>query len=148
MEIKDLRQRAKEAGIKSWHNKKPEKIVAELEALNVMPIIETSKLKVSVSEADVRFFKSIGFKEDWLLGLANQYGFTEFQYMAKFKAFRCYIEERNMDWIDVNDLSLLNGGRKLTEIGLPHQQLPADRQVIKLPWRSGVELKINDPSMR
>lgn len=183
MNVDELRQKAKAAGIKSWHLKKPESLKQELAELEETPIDEQKEpesepeqpineqdqpddeteqeetpdeaieepeegLKIIVNTVDLKFFKSIGLKPEWLVELANKYGFNKFQYMAKFKAFRCFIDDKNVDWVDVNDLSLLNGGVKITEIRLRHQPLSVDRQVIKLPWRDSTKLKINDPSMR
>jgi hypothetical protein len=50
------------------------------------------------------------FKFEWLHDLAEQYGFDKFEYLHKFRAFRCYREGRHVDWVDINDLSLINGG--------------------------------------
>lgn len=128
MNVDELRQKAKSAGIKSWHLKKPKSLEKELAELEEAPIdegqqteedqeqIETpdeaiqepeKELQIIVNKVDLQFFKAIGLKPDWLVGLASKYGFTKFQYMAKFKAFRCFIGEKNLDWIDIND----NGGQ-------------------------------------
>lgn len=75
------------------------------------------------------------FKFEWLDSLAEQYGFDKFEYLHKFRAFRCYRENKHLDWIDVNDLSLLNGGRRLDEIRLKHQAVSPKRAVIQYAWR-------------
>lgn len=75
------------------------------------------------------------FKFEWLDSLAEQYAFDKFEYLHKFRAFRCYRENKHLDWIDVNDLSLLNGGRRLDEIRLKHQAVSPKRAVIQYAWR-------------
>ena len=75
------------------------------------------------------------FKFEWLHSLAEQYGFDKFEYLHKFRAFRCYKEDRHLDWVDINDLSLINGGIRLEEIRLKHQAVSPRRAVIQYPWR-------------
>ncbi len=75
------------------------------------------------------------FQFEWLDSLAEQYGFDKFEYLHKFRAFRCYKEDRHLDWVDINDLSLINGGRRLEEIRLKHQAVSPRRAVIQYPWR-------------
>ena len=81
------------------------------------------------------YLQEKGFKFEWLDLLAAQYGFDKFEYLHKFRAFRCYRENKHLDWIDVNDLSLLNGGRRLDEIRLKHQAVSPKRAVIQYAWR-------------
>ena len=81
------------------------------------------------------YLQEKGFKFEWLDLLASQYGFDKFEYLHKFRAFRCYRENKHLDWIDVNDLSLLNGGRRLDEIRLKHQAVSPKRAVIQYAWR-------------
>jgi hypothetical protein len=81
------------------------------------------------------YLQEKGFKFEWLELLASQYGFDKFEYLHKFKAFRCYRQDKHLDWIDINDLSLLNGGRRLDEILLKHQAVSPKRAVIQYAWR-------------
>lgn len=81
------------------------------------------------------YLKSIGFDFAWLDNLSKPYEFEKFEYLHKFRAFRCYKEGRHVDWIDVNDLALLNGKRKLEIIMLRHQPVNSKKAVINLPWR-------------
>jgi len=81
------------------------------------------------------FLETKGFKFGWLDLLHEQYGFNKFQYIHKFRAFRCYKEGKHLDWIDINDLALLNGSRRIAEILLKHQQVSPKRAVIQYPWR-------------
>ena len=81
------------------------------------------------------WLESSGFKFEWLGKLHEQYGFDKFQYLHKFRAFRCYKEDKHLDWIDVNDLALLNGERRIMQILLKHQQVSPKRAVIQYPWR-------------
>lgn len=81
------------------------------------------------------FLETKGFKFDWLNLLHEQYGFDKFQYIHKFRAFRCYKGDKHLDWIDINDLALLNGNRRIAEILLKHQQVSPKRAVIQYPWR-------------
>jgi hypothetical protein len=97
------------------------------------PKKETPSVEVVCDER--QYLLSRDFKFEWLDLLAAQYGFDKFEYLHKFKAFRCYREGKHLDWIDVNDLSLLNGGRRLDEILLKHQAVSPKRAVIQYAWR-------------
>jgi len=81
------------------------------------------------------FLETKGFDFSWLDMLHADYGFDTFQYIHKFRAFRCYKEGKHLDWIDINDLALLNGKRRIAEILLKHQQVSPKRAVIQYPWR-------------
>ena len=81
------------------------------------------------------FLETKGFDFSWLDMLHADYGFDTFQYIHKFRAFRCYKEGKHLDWIDINDLALLNGNRRIAEILLKHQQVSPKRAVIQYPWR-------------
>lgn len=91
------------------------------------------KYDVVCDERD--WLTSSNFKFEWLDKLHEQYGFDKFQYLHKFRAFRCYKEDKHLDWIDVNDLALLNGERRIMQILLKHQQVSPKRAVIQYPWR-------------
>ncbi len=60
----------------------------------------------------------------------------KYEYLHKFRAFRCYKDGMHVDWIDINTLSLLNGGRRLEPILLRHQPVPPRRAIIEYPWRN------------
>ena len=79
--------------------------------------------------------EEIGFDLEWLGKLSEQYNLNKFEYLHKFRAFRCYKAGQHVDWIDVNDVALLNGKRRLEEIKLRHQPVSPKRAVIKFPWR-------------
>ena len=97
------------------------------------PKKETPSVEVVCDER--QYLLSRDFKFEWLDLLAAQYGFDKFEYLHKFKAFRCYRQGKHLDWIDINDLSLLNGGRRLDEILLKHQAVSPKRAVIQYAWR-------------
>jgi hypothetical protein len=78
---------------------------------------------------------SIGCQLSWLDKLNEKYGFERFEYIHKFRAFRCYLDGQHVDWVDVNDLALINGHRRLENILLRHMQVDVKRAVIKYPWR-------------
>ena len=162
MNVDELRAEAKAAGIKNHWNKKPETLERELyggriheekqepaKGQGILPAQEPKapKLEVMITECDMKFFDTIGLKVEWLASLANQYAFTRFEYMHKFKAFRCYRGGKQVDWIDVNDLSLLNGGAHLFEIMQKHQPVEPRRAVINLKWRPIKKVVFNDPSI-
>ena len=96
---------------------------------------EKTKIKISINKKDKAELIETGFDFKWLDKLGKQYGFEYFEYFYKFRAFRCYQYGQHVEWISINDLSLLNGGRKLLEILLKHQILPKHRQIIEMPWR-------------
>lgn len=78
---------------------------------------------------------SIGCQLSWLDKLNEKYGFERFEYIHKFRAFRCYLDGHHVDWVDVNDLALINGHRRMENILLRHVQVDVKRAVIKYPWR-------------
>jgi len=77
----------------------------------------------------------IGCELDWLTPLHERYGFEKFEYIHKFRAFRCYRDGLHVDWIDVNNLALINGKRRLEAIPMQHQPLSPKRAIINYPWR-------------
>ena len=81
------------------------------------------------------YLKEIGCDLKWLDGLHEEYGFDRFEYLHKFRAFRCYKDLIHVDWVDVNDLALMNGKRRLEVIMLKHQPVSPKRAVINYPWR-------------
>ncbi len=107
-------------------------IIKDVKKEEIKPV---TKLAIDMSAKDLRFLNTIGFKSEWLASIANQYNFDRFQYMYKFKAFRCYQGNNQVDWISVNDLGMINERRNLTIILQKHQPLDKKKQVIKLPWR-------------
>ena len=78
---------------------------------------------------------SIGCELSWLDKLNERYGFEKFEYIHKFRAFRCYKDGQHVDWIDVNNLALINGKRRIEEILMNHQPLSPTRAIIQYPWR-------------
>lgn len=149
MVLEDLRALAKDKWIKHWHIKSAETLTKELgiteddckycggEGCGACEDRQTTKpkIEVSITKEDSEFFKEIGFEADWLASLANQYAFTRFHYVHKFRAFRCYRELKHVEWISVNDLGMVNEHRELTVISQKHQPLNKKKQIIKLPWR-------------
>ena len=101
------------------------------------PKKEASSVEVICDEREYLLGK--GFKFEWLDLLATQYGFHKLQYLHKCRAFKCYRQEnhkeRHVDWIDINNLSLLNGGRRLDQILLKHQAVSPKQAVIQYAWR-------------
>ena len=91
--------------------------------------------EVNITKADEKLFKTIGFKAEWLASIANQYDFNRFVYIDKFKAFRCYQGNNHLDWIAINDLSMINIKKEITHSYLNPQPLQKDKMIIKLPWR-------------
>jgi|TARA_R100001369_G_scaffold30972_1_gene54915 hypothetical protein len=96
---------------------------------------EKKKKKAEIVCDEKSYLTEKNFKFEWLNSLAEQYGLDKFEYLHKFRAFRCYINGKHVDWVDINDLSLINGGRRLEEIRLKHQAVSPKRAVIQYPWR-------------
>lgn len=162
MDIEQLRIKGKELGIKQAMNMKEETLLKRIdkamkdselprsdehnnlldaqlaekfkERQSVIDSVSPT-LKVEATKDDQKFFDQIGLKAEWLASIANQYDFNRFQYAPKFKAFRCYRGDDQIDWISVNDLGLLNVNKELTTILLKHQNHNPNKQVIKLSWR-------------
>jgi len=112
-----------------------EQIEEVVEVEEVKPKKRVVKSKINVICDEHEYLKSIKFDMEWLQKLGTQYGFDEFQYLHKFRAFRCFKSNQHLDWIDVNDAALLNGARRLDKILLKHQPLSPKRAVINYPWR-------------
>ena len=91
--------------------------------------------EVLLINMDSGYFTKIGFDTDWIIKLAQQYGFDRMEYVHKFRAFRCYKQEQHIEWTDVNELAILNGKRPLDVIVQKHQPLSKARQIIYRPWR-------------
>lgn len=94
-----------------------------------------AKPKYEVICEQTDHLEKIGCELDWLKPLHERYGFEKFEYIHKFRAFRCYKDGLHVDWIDVNDLALINGKRRLEVILLKHQPISPKRAVINYPWR-------------
>ena len=151
MNVDELRAKAKAAGIKSWHVKSEEKLLIELEELEDKPDTkdddEKLDIEITMSEKEVVFLKTVGLDSEWLASLANQYNFSKFEYVHKFRAFRCYQDIKHVEWIGINDLAMLNGKEHLCQILQKHQEVDASRSIIHLPWNPKKKLKINDKSL-
>lgn len=142
-EINAIRQRAKDLSINNWQKGK----IADLERMIAKHSEEALKEAESapveyqadfvidgVSPSDESLFDSLGINYRKVLdGLAVKYGFTKFQYMGKFNAFRCYIENNHVDWADINDISRLSGGQDVMNILSKYSKSP--KPVIKMKWR-------------
>ena len=153
MDLEELRAKGKELGITQAANMKEStllkriaeketaydikeaKVIDDIIAESKPDVVKASKVVVSMTDQEARILKSIGFKNEWLNSIANQYDFDRFQYMHKFKAFRCYKGNNHLDWISVNDLSTLNIHKEITHTLLTFQPLQKDKQIIKLAWR-------------
>ena len=138
-----MRVELKESGVKQAMNMKEETILKKHKEMEEKPVtlimpkengIRPS-VQIDITEADKKFFDSIGLELEWLASIANRYNFNRFQYMDKFKAFRCYRGNNHLDWVSVNDLAMLNGKQELTTILLKHQpHSKKEKIIIKLPW--------------
>lgn len=109
------------------------------------PEVKTTKVKPTVvPSADFvvenldhlgkKHLESIGFNFEWLRAIRQEYKFDGFEYVKKFKAFRCIQKGQHVEWIDVNTLALLNGKQALCVILNKHQPLSKARKIIQLPW--------------
>lgn len=136
MNLEEKRAYAKEElGIAQAMNMKEETLdqrIAEAEQ-ELNP--EQPALEIMLTEDDKEFLAKLNFEYEWLASLANQYNFDKFQYMHKFRAFRCFRDGRQLDWIDINDFGLLHRKKELCRIFQKFQPLQKDKQVIKLAWR-------------
>lgn len=94
-----------------------------------------AKPKYEVVCDNTEHLATIGCELEWLDCLNERYGFEKFEYLHKFRAFRCYKDGQHVDWIDVNDLAVINGKRRVESILLRHQPVNVKRAVIQYPWR-------------
>ena len=138
-----IRAAAKEAGIEGWDTKKlgaVEKLLANHSEGSPEPEVEVVEPELEVNydamidPYQLKMLENTGFHIEWLKPLAVQYGFDKFQYLHKCRAFRCYREGKHLDWIEVNDLSNMNGLQDLIHSPYKKPQLP-QKPVIKLKWR-------------
>ena len=126
-QLEKLRDQAKRLGIKSYWNKGEERLRREIHELD--PPRKT-KIPMRANNSDFIYLDQIGFKEHWLAKYMEEDNIEMFEYIHKFRAFRCYIEGEHVDWIDVNRVALDNGEREICEILLRHQPVPKSRKVI------------------
>lgn len=146
----ELIKKGKSLGLKQAANMKKENLIAKIKQIeenkkelevNTAPDVEaddyspSSKAEVIVSSSGAAFLRKIDFDFEWFASLANQYNLDKFEFVEKFRAFRCYRDGQHVDWIDVNDMALLNGRKRLCEILLRHQPVTPKRRIINLPWR-------------
>ena len=76
-------------------------------------IIETAKATVKKKKRKTPLFIVTGekphqIKDEWLAKIANEYGFTKFEHVARFGAFRCYKGPKHVEWIDYKELAVEN----------------------------------------
>lgn len=127
-ELQKLRQKAKKLGIKSYWNKGVDRLEREIADLEGPK--RKTQIPLDCNKSDLNYFDAIGFKEHWLAKYIEDHQIERFQYIHKFRAFRCYLNGQHVDWIDINQVSIDNGSRELCEILMPHQPLPSHRRVI------------------
>ena len=134
-----MRVDLRESGLKQAMNMKEETIIKRYNDLGSEPketLKKVLKVEITITKEDSEFFTSIGLDVEWLASIANQYNFDRFVYASKFKAFRCYRGNNQLDWVSVNDLSLVNIKKEITTITVKHQ-LHSDKTkaIISFPWR-------------
>lgn len=143
-EVAEIRKTAKSLGIKEWEKGKLQVVINKIEKVKEglpQPDNKAHSFELSADELAIRKIMSIGFNVDWLEKLSVQYGFERYEYIEKFKAFRCYKHGEHVDWVDVNDLALLNTGKRLCTIMLRHQPVRPhpnhpNRACIDFFWRA------------
>lgn len=136
--VEQMRAELKESGVKQAMNMKEETIIKKHKELSKTDEVEQepkASFEVNITKADQVFFDNIGLKAEWLASIANQYDFDRFAYVHKFKAFRCYRGNNQVEWVSINDLSLINIKKEITNTLMTFQPLQKDKQIIKLPWR-------------
>lgn len=129
-QLKNLRNQAKRLGIKSYWNKGEDRLLREIHELE--PPKKTG-IPMKINNSDLIYLNKVGFKEHWLAKYMEDDKIEHFEYIHKFRAFRCYIDGQHVDWIDVNRVALDNGEREVCDILLPHQPLPSHRKIIGVP---------------
>jgi len=147
----ELIAKGKALGLKQAANMKPETLIKKIEEIETRAKAkeqssnahadierinaESIPVQVDVVDFGAKFLKSIGFDFEWLGPIANQYGIERFEYIHKFRAFRVYKNGVHVDWIDVNEVGLLNGKRHLCEILLRHTPVDKSRRLFDFHWR-------------
>lgn len=116
--------------------KKPTVKKPEVKPAEVKPTVVPSAdfVVANLDHLGKQQLENIGFNFEWLRAIRKEYKFDSFEYVKKFRAFRCIQEDRHVEWIDVNTLALLNGKQALCVILNKHQPLSKARKIIQLPW--------------
>ncbi len=136
-ELEALKATAKELNIPRYMLMKKAKLIEKIAELKKEPEEDN---KIVISDSAKKELSALEFDTKWLPPIMNKYGFESMAYVTKFKAFRCFIDNAPVDWIDINELSLLNGGRKLIKILTKHTPVSKNkhypnRGIIHTPWR-------------
>ena len=110
--------------------------VKEVKQTEVKPTVVPSAdfVVANLDHLGKQQLENIGFNFEWLRAIRKEYRFDGFEYVKKFRAFRCIQEGQHVEWIDVNTLALLNGKQALCVILNKHQPLSKARKIIQLPW--------------
>lgn len=108
MDIEELRAKAKEAGIKSYWNKKPEKILAEMgfnmekEPLKMRPMLGKSKEFELIIDQGQDYLKRIGFDKSELIQRAQDMTADKAVYSHKYRTFQLYKNNKHFDNLSIN----------------------------------------------
>jgi hypothetical protein len=136
-ELAELREKAFSMGITQARNMKEETLIKKMAELDVEPVFDEP---IKQPKPRLLIIGQSPVNLEWLESLANQYGFTKLVYSEKFKAFQCYVGGNHVDWININELSMLNGKGKITDIKVNYSPVSKDKRfplrgIINLPWR-------------
>lgn len=99
MNIKEKREYAKSLGIKSWHNKKEDKLDKEIAILEGK---KTKTIELDTNEDNKRYLERSGFNFDSMRQYATEMGGTKLVYRARTKAFECYKEEQSIELLSIS----------------------------------------------
>lgn len=100
MEIEALRQKAKVAGIKSYWNKRPEKLLKELGEIE--DPVSSESFEVSIDQGQA-YLKRISFNLDRLKNAALKMGADKVVYSHMYRKFDLYKNNKHFDNLSIGD---------------------------------------------
>ena len=96
MDIKELRAKAKEAGIKSYWNKKEAKLIEELAALE-----SSDDFDLTIDERAMPFLRRVSFNKDKLIAAAKHQKADKVVYDLRYRTFDLYNNNKKFDTLPI-----------------------------------------------
>ncbi len=108
MDIKELRAKAKEAGIKSYWNKKPETILRELgfnmdkDPIKMRPMTGgKSNFELIIDDRAMPFLRRVSFDKDKLIAAAKHQKADKVVYDLRYRTFDLYNNNKKFDTLPI-----------------------------------------------
>ncbi|MGB1304017.1 hypothetical protein [Pseudoalteromonas marina] len=99
---KELREKAKELGIKSYHNKKIERLKDEIKAKeSIDQTVSNKRLTVNTSEDKQDYLKTFKFNFESLRNVAKELGADSIVYRKRKRAFECFKQKKSIEFLSI-----------------------------------------------